>query len=408
MPGSLTTDQAQPGRRQIVGGLLGAVATGPLAAGCGARRPIYRSDPGVGGSVARVERLGGYPDEVLRVLLWAAKMPAPVPVVAGVDLYRVSYWSQTNGRPALVSGLMSVPRAPVLRGVVLWMHGTNIDRARSVSKPSLQEGVTASAVLGCGYLMLAPDLLGLGVSRAVQAYLYNPSTIAVTLDFLAAAQAVARNLGKRWAPDLYIAGFSQGGHSTAVIHREIERRGGAGGLSVRAAAGVAGAYNLADISIPFAMRGRSSQDSVYLSSGVLSYATYGGHPLETVLADGPLARRLLDGDHADEAAVRMPASPRTLFTQAFLDAFDAGRPNWFIDTARANEAYKWAPKAPFRAYVGEADVDVPPEDSEGFIAEARRRGGNAELVSVGRYDHNDTVFHAAPRIRAWFDALSAG
>jgi len=77
-----------------------------------------------------------------------------------------------------------------------------------------------------------------------------------------------------------------------------------------------------------------------------------------------------------------------------------------MDGARANEAFAWAPQAPVRAYYGEADVDVPAEDTAAFVREAGRRGGQAQAVSVGRYDHNGTVFQAAPRIRAWFDELS--
>ncbi|MBV9112178.1 MAG: hypothetical protein JOY67_05080 [Hyphomicrobiales bacterium] len=40
------------------------------------------------------------------------------------------------------------------------------------------------------------------------------------------------------------------------------------------------------------------------------------------------------------------------------------------------------------------------------MAEARSREGAAELVTLGPYDHNDTVFHAAPQIRTWFDQVS--
>ncbi len=355
-----------------------------------------------------MRRLGGYPGFALRALLWLARPPEPVLVRNGVDLYRISYWSGTNGRAQLVSGLMAAPQTDVPRGVALWMHGTNPDRTNSISKPTLQEGVTLSALFGGGgYLLLAPDLLGLGVSHAVQAYLYNPSTIEVTLDFLTAARQVAADLGKGWRRDLYIAGFSQGGHSTAVIQRELERRTDAP-MQVRAGAAVAGAYNLADISVPFAMQGHSPGHSVYLSALALSYATYDGKPLESVLNPSliPLIRRLIDGDHAKEIEAKMPAQPRALFTSDFLTAFDARQPHWFMDAMRANEACAWTPAAPFRAYYGDADVDVPPADSKAFVAEARSRGGAAELVPVGAYDHNETVFHAAPHIRAWFDQLS--
>ena len=135
------------------------------------RLPDYRGDPSTPGSVARVERLGGYPALALRAMIWCARAPAPIPVSTGVDLYRISYWSTTGGAPMLVSGLMSVPQRGDPRAIALWMHGTNADRPNSISRPTLQEGLTASAIFGGGgYLMLAPDLVGLGVSQAPQAY----------------------------------------------------------------------------------------------------------------------------------------------------------------------------------------------------------------------------------------------
>ena len=203
-------------------------------AACAPHLPGYSGDRNKPGSVAKVEHLASYPAFVLRGLIWYAKLPAPVPVSTGVDLWRISYWSTTAGQPVLVSGLMATPQHGQPRATALWMHGTNTDRTDSISKPSV-EAVTASAIFaGGGYLTLAPDLLGLGVSHATQAYFYNPSTIAVTLDFLTAARRVAADLGKTWRPELFVAGFSQGGHSTAVIQRgagaaERSRLAGEGG-----------------------------------------------------------------------------------------------------------------------------------------------------------------------------------
>ena len=396
-----------PNRRRILMGLAVGGAVGPVLAACSPRLPAYRGDPATPGSVAGVEHLAGYPAFALRALLGYAKLPAPAPVATGVDLYRITYWSTTAGAPVLVSGLMSVPQGGLPRGTVLWMHPTNAARSQSISRPSL-EGVSAAAIFAGGsYLLLAPDLVGLGVSHAPQAYLYSPSTIAVTLDFLNAARRVAADLGKIWRSELYIAGFSQGGHSTAVIHRELERRLDPA-WQVKASAAIAGAYNLAGAVFPFALQGKSSRDTMYLGLLAISYATYDGHPLESVLAPAtaPLMRRLLDGDHASEISAKAPADPRSIFTPQFLADFDAGRSNWFIAAMRANAADDWAPKAPLRAYVGDADLDAPPTDSRAFVAGSRKLGGRVQLVDVGGFDHVNTCYHALPRVRAWFDNLS--
>jgi pimeloyl-ACP methyl ester carboxylesterase len=382
-----------------------------VLAGCdglGGRLPAYHGDRRVRGSVERVEAVGAYPASILRLLIWYAKPPAPITVREGVRLYRISYWSQTNGSPVLVSGLMAVPSQTISRGTVLWMHGTNVDRKDSPSTPSLQDGVLLSGTFaGGGYLYLAPDLVGLGISKGPQAYLYNPSTIAVSLDFLTAAQRVTSDLRRPWSPDLYVAGFSQGGHDAAVIARELERLKRPQ-WRLRAAAGLEGAYNLAEISFPLAMTGASPSHAIYLTTLALSYATDYGQPLQSVLtpSSAERAHRLFDGDHSGQIIGHMPTNPREMFTAQFLADFDGHRPDWFMDALRANEAYRWAPAAPFRAYYGDKDLDVSPEEAKAFAREAVKSGGHVEAIPVGPYDHFGSVLHAVPKVRQWFDEIS--
>jgi hypothetical protein len=229
----------------------------------------------------------------------------------------------------------------------------------------------------------------------------------VTLDLLRAARQVTSDLHRRWNPNLYLTGFSQGGHSDAVMQRALERLSDPA-FHVRATAAVAGAYNLADMSLGFAMKGRSPEDSIYLTTVALSYATFYDKPLESVLNQkyADIARRDFDGDHEDALEASMPSNPRLLFQPAFLRDFDTHGDDWFIDAMRKNEAYDWVPRAPFRAYYGTKDVDVTPEESKYFAQHAKRNGGNVTAIAVGPYDHDQSVLHAAPLIRRWFDSLS--
>ena len=241
-----------------------------------------------------------------------------------------------------MSGLMSVPTKRSVRGTVLWMHGTNFDRSTSVSAPSLQEGIFLSAVFaGGGYLYLAPDLVGLGVSKDTQAYLYNPSTIDVTLDLLRAAQTITQGLNRAWNSDLFVTGFSQGGHDAVVIARELERLNHPQ-WRVKAVAGIEGTYNLAELTFPLLMRGVAPGDSSYLTNLALACARYYDQSLETVLnpASADRARSLFDGDHVKQIVNHMPADPREMFTPEYLMAFDQHQPNWFLGALQANEDMK--------------------------------------------------------------------
>jgi hypothetical protein len=150
--------------------------------------------------------------------------------------------------------------------------------------------------------------------------------------------------------------------------------------------------------------------SGYLTNLALSYSAYYRQPLESVMKPdmASRARQLFDGDHpVDELLSGMPRNPRELFTPEFLDAFDNKKPNWFIAALHENESSAWAPSAPFRAYFGDKDIDATPRNTAFFVQETTRRGGHVEAIDVGPQDHTGTAFHAVPRIRNWFDELSA-
>lgn len=389
-------------RRRVGAGLAAAFAA-PLA-GCS---PAASGPPPPRGTAADVRRTGWYPALASRAVLAAAGIEAP-PIGHAFTSHRVIYGSQTSGRPVRVSALVSVPDVARPRGVVLWMHGTNPDRGAAVSTPTLQEGVAVSAIFaGGGYVVVAPDLVGQGVSTAPQAYLYNPSTIDVTVDLLSLVRRGLDGVLPAGERRLFITGFSQGGHDAAVIHRALEANP-AHGFRPVATGAVAGAYDLAGLSIPFALQGRSGGDTVYLGLVGQSWATYTGRELTSVFTDPAAAkvRATLDGAHAALIDKQLPRNPRALFRPEVLSAVAQGGGHWFVDAARANSAHDWAPRAPYRAYYGDRDVDVSPQDTIRFAAASRVLGGAVTAVPVGPYDHFGSVVKSAPLIRRWFDELA--
>jgi pimeloyl-ACP methyl ester carboxylesterase len=363
------------------------------------------------GSVERVEHLSGYSRLYLAAMLWWAKLPEPIKVQDGVELYRVSYWTEYRGQPTLASGLLSIPRSGSLRGVVSYQHGTNPTRADAPSAPTLGEGVLGSATFAGGrYLFLAPDYPGLGVSTITQPYLYAPTTVNSVVDLLQAARNVTQGLGRQWNPSIYLVGFSQGGHATASVQRALESLHDPA-LDVRANAAVAGAYDLERISVPFALRGASTAHSLYLALLARAYAEIYGQPL-TTLVKGQYAGaipRLFDGTHTvEEILAALPRAPRDMFTTEFFTNNPDGPDQWFRKALAENEAYNWAPKAPLRMYYGDRDKDVPPDDAKFAAKYMAERGGNVKLVPVGPYEHTESMYHALPKIRLWFDAASNG
>jgi predicted esterase len=388
-----------------------------LAAASGCTPPIalvphVDGDGAKAGDVASIEPLGSYSHPTLRALFWWQGFADAIATEHGISLYRVGYWTHDPaGRLVRASGLVAFPRGDgPLRGIVSWQHGTATQRDAAPSTPDPYNGVLAAAVFaGHGYLLVAPDYLGFGVSSELHAYYHAASVASSVVDLLQASRRVVAASGRDWPPALFLTGFSQGGHATLAAQRALEAAP-VEGLTVRAAAPVAGPVDLAGIGFPSALEGRSRFASLYLAWITTSYARVYGMPLESVL-QAPYtstAPALFDGFHdGDSVLAALPRSPREMLAPELLRASENGGDHWFLARLAENSVLDWTPRAPIRAYYGEADVDVSPEEAHRLAEQMRARGADVEASSVGAVDHEASILAAVPRIRDWFDALAA-
>jgi Secretory lipase/Periviscerokinin family len=362
------------------------------------------------GTIYSIEAIGGYPRAVLRFLIGWRGLSESLVTRYGVSLYRVRYW--TTGADAsltVASGLIAFPRTERLRGVISFQHGTAARRTSAPSTLDPNNGILAAAAFaGRGYLLVAADYIGLGVSAERHPYLHADSEADSVVDLLRAARTVVAAAGIAWPESLFLAGVSQGGHATLAAQRSLEAAP-LDGLSVKAVASISAPFDLAAVSFPFGLEGRSDASSLYLAYMVASYANIYGEALGSVLRE-PYASRvpgLFDGLHdADAIIAALPADPRAMFRDEFLASYESGADNWLRSRLIENSLYEWSPRAPIRLYVGSLDDNVSVREAE---VEARRlnaRGGNVTTVDVGARDHFDSVLAAAPLALAWFDELS--
>jgi acetyl esterase/lipase len=388
-----------------------ALAVALLACGSPPEPPLALDPaPARPGELWSVARIAGYPAWLAKGLVWWSGRSEQLPVEHGVTLYRVEYWTTApGGEIALASGLVALPRAGALRGAVSWQHGTTVERREVPSKPTAGEGVVASLVFaGHGYLLTAPDYLGLGTSAGRHPYYHAASTAAAVVDLLRAARRLVAAAGRAWPERLFLAGFSQGGHATIAALRALEAADEPG-LRVTAAASIAGPFDLSGVSFPRALAGEAVDSSLYLAYLVSSYARIYGEPLEDVLTPeyARAAERLFDGTHEGaEVVAALPRDPREMFEPAFLAGFQAGQPSWLRRRLRENDLVDFTPHCPVRAYYGRLDVDVSPQEARSQAGRWSERGVDARAVDVGDFDHEGSVLAAAPLVRRWFDALA--
>ena len=368
-----------------------------------------RAGSATAGALYSIEVAGGYPSLVLRGLIAWQGLADRLPTHFGVSLYRVRYWTPgIDGKLVIASGLIAFPRLEHLRGVVSFQHGTASLRASAPSTPDPNNGVLAAAAFaGQGYLLVAPDYIGLGTSTLSHPYLHAETEASSAIDLLRAARGVVAAAGMRWPDTLLLTGFSEGGHATLAMQRALESSP-MDGLSVRASAPIAGPFDLAAISLPFALEGHSQASSLYLAYLLNSYANVYGEALDTALREpyASLVPTLFDGAHDyDSIIAALPHNPRQMFRDDFLRTYEDGDANWLRERLLSNSLYDWTARAPIRLYFGSLDVDVSPREAELEAARLKERGADVATVDVGPFDHEGSVKQVVPMLLAWFDEL---
>jgi pimeloyl-ACP methyl ester carboxylesterase len=324
-----------------------------------------------------------------------------VSVPHAVDTYRVLYpVTRENGEREQASGLLALPRDARPKRIVSFQHGTTTSREAVPSRLDVT-GVAASILFaGNGYMLLAPDYLGLGDSPGVHTHYIAADHARAVTGLLAAARQLPM------APDapVFLSGFSQGGHVSLAAMRAIE----AGGGEIAAAAPVATAIDIRNISLPAALEGGARSHSLYLAYIVWGYAHYYGEPLTSVLTPEYAAKveELYGTPHSPQEILDgLPADPREMFTAEFLAAAEGEGEHWLLDRIAENGLTDWTPKAPVRLYYGSADKDVMPEEALRAEERFRAKGADVTAVNVGDLDHEGSLLAAAPMILAWVEEL---
>jgi pimeloyl-ACP methyl ester carboxylesterase len=355
----------------------------------------------------RFEKKGIYPKTVVRYFVKKIKTQDTIHIISGIELYRVSYFTEDeNKKRILVSGLLVLPRNKKIKGVVSYHHGTNSERNYAPSQPSRDEGMAIAAVFaGGGYLCLIPDYIGFGISNEVHTYLHVETTVNAVVDLLKLGSQICSSLTGKATNNLFLVGVSQGGHTTAAVHRYLEQNP-VKGLKLIASSSIAGAYNLREISVPYAIEKNSVFYLGYLAN---SYCHIYNQPIGSIVSApyDTVVSSIFDGNHSyNQIRDRLPKTAAKLYNREILTDILMGQKDWFTEKLEENRTDNWKPMAKFRMYYGSNDDDISPDDALKTYSQMRQLGGNVQLIGVGDLNHLQTAYSALPKSRVYFDSLT--
>lgn len=309
------------------------------------------------------------------------------------------------------------------RPVLLYAHGTTIDRNYNIASPANGEaGLIAAMYAAQGFIVVAPNYAGYDASRlSYHPYLNAEQQSNDMVDAMRAAKRAFPNIAANASDKLVISGYSQGGHVAMATAKAIQERYSSE-FKVTALGGMSGPYAMTNtIQTVFAggvNAGATIFSPLIFTSWQKAYGNLYTSPSDvyeapyatgietllpsttlnttTVFTTGRLPTKLfatgalVTQDPALNALFAAGVGTPNLIKQSYRQAV-LGNPSHPVFTAAAkNDLTGWTPTRPVAMCMGAADPTVFATNTSVAATEFGKRGVSA-LVRVFDLENAATV-----------------
>ncbi len=199
------------------------------------------------------------------------------------DLYRITYTTtNVHGVIDTVSGLVCIPKTEgVAFPMLAYCHGTVGSRYEVASYESGEE-VIPGVLSSLEIVVVAPDYLGLGYDQGIHPYVHADSEAWVSRDMIIAAKKwLLEEKDIQTNDQMFISGYSQGGHAAMALHRLLESEGN---IEVSGALPMSGPYSISSGMRRLFLSNQSYPIVAYLVNVIIGYQEVYGN----ILPDGNL------------------------------------------------------------------------------------------------------------------------
>jgi dienelactone hydrolase len=332
----------------------------------------------------------------------------------GVRLYKLVYETiDVNGGRTRASGALAVPVGvgqPL--PLVSYQHGTLTRTNDAPSFMSLSGEVSVGVAFATtGYAAAVPDLLGLGDSPGLHPYHVSRAEASCCVDMLRAVRTFCATNGPALGNKLFLCGYSEGGHVTMSLLRDLEAYY-MNEFQITAGAPMAGAYDLSGVTADDFLSGRVQPNPYYFAYLLAAYQdVYRFAPTLADLLRAPyhtnLPPLLRGGSTGDQIDAVMPSDPVQILKPEILASLRQNPNHPFRQALRDNDVYDWRPQCLLRLHHCSGDQDVVYTNSEVALARFHALGATqVELTNtVPGASHGDCAFPSLEAAKVWFDSL---
>lgn len=334
-------------------------------------------------------------------------MPAAF-VKNGAKLFKVNYKTlDIHGVPDTASGLVLVPDVAGTYPLLCYQHGTansRVDVPSVINNDGFPEGDPIGLIFSTfGYVVAATDYLGLGDSRGLHPYVHAETQATAAIDLLFATRELMDSQESSLNDQLFITGYSQGGHAAMAAHQKIQEDY-ANDFTVTAAAPMSGPYSISGVMTDLILEDQEYFFAAYIPKTFLSFdlaydlfdevEEYFKPAYATIIES--FAREEIDLSTLNEMLIIQLVAdtggsyPKFMVQDSILAvADDLTHP--LAQALQKNDTHNWVPEAPTRMYYCTADDQVPFRNS--IVADSIFQANNT--LDIGAIDVDPTADHGS-------------
>ena len=335
------------------------------------------------------------------------------PIRYDVAIYEIQYATRWHdGSAVMASGLVLVPlKIEKPCPLLAYAHGTRLQKFRAFS-------IKGEEALGAfyatdGYAVIIPDFLGLGSGEKRHLYHHAESEATCVVDMVKAAKQLYDRIGTKLSDQLFLTGYSQGGHVAMATHRYIQNHPAQTGLNVTASVPMSGAYDLAGVQGELMFQ-------PYEYPGYLPYLLFSFQEVYHMAPDSSAYLQpkyyeailpMFDGTHKlrDMSAV-LPAVPAEALRPELIQAFKADPNHPMHKVMKENSVIDWKPEAPVLMCYCKGDEQVNYRNA--IVAEKTMQALGAQNVKAKmagrRFRHGPCALYTSLYAKMWLDSIRDG
>jgi hypothetical protein len=350
--------------------------------------------------------------ETIKTLFKSKHIPGFImPVKNDVDIYEIIYkakWVDGTWRNA--SGIYYAPKLSSAVPYFMYGHGTQIEKNRSISDNDAQQNICLMFATD-GYAAMYPDYYGIGKGDGKHLYQHAWSEAGAFIYMLYAIDELNKILSIKHNGQLFLTGYSQGGHASMAAHKYIEELNDPR-FKVTASSPMSGAYDMTGeqekymfeeyprpFYLPYLLLSYQEAYGIYKDKDIYSAFK---EPFDTILPK--YFENNKDKSFNDLNKI-MPKIPKDIMKDSLVKVYINNDDFEFKERLCENNLTCWKPEAPVMLCFCKGDREVNYKNS--LVAYRDMKGLGATEIKLNnlsdKLDHNTCAAFAVLSTKYFFN-----